>query len=261
MRDLLFVEERRRAILEELRSKGRVSVRALSDRLAVSAVTIRQDLRVLEEEGLLERTYGGAVHHRKESTALELSFHIRQTKKREEKSAIAARAALLVQDGFSVALDASSTVDALVPHLKLFRKLTVVTNSLMIAQHFLDSPHIQVMLPGGRLRRDSISVVGAPQGLPEVNFNIGFFGARGVSATEGAMDIDADEVMIKRAMIARCVHSVVLIDGGKWGQVAPFTFIRPDELRHVITSGDAPSGVVDQVRALGVEVTIAERTQ
>lgn len=257
MAEGLFVEERRRVILEELRDQGRVSVKHLSDRLGVSAVTIRQDLRALEDEGLLERTYGGAVRRDGAAPALELSFHIRQTKKRDEKMAIAHHAASMIQEGYSVALDASSTVFALVPMLKTFHKLTVVTNSLMVAQSLLDSPRIQVLLPGGRLRRDSISIVGVPHGLPDINFNVGFFGARGITAAEGVTDIDADEVAVKRAMVERCVKTAVLVDGSKWGQVAPFTFLRAEDHPVMITTADAAPAQVDALRAAGVQVEVA----
>ena len=257
MRDSLFVEERRRIILDQLRDKGRVSVKDLSEHLQVSAVTIRQDLRALEDEGLLERTYGGAVRHEETAAVPELSFHIRLGKKKREKAAIAERAASMVQDGYSVALDASSTANAIAPLLKHLRKLTIVTNSLIIAQSFLDSPHVQVIVPGGRLRRDSISVVGFPLGLPDINFNIGFFGARGVTVVEGVTDIDGDEVTVKRAMVSRCVLPVIVVDGSKWGQVAPFTFMRPEDLRHVITSDDAPEDTVAHFREMGVHVEFA----
>ncbi len=254
----MFVEERRRVILDQLRDQGRVLVKELSDLMAVSAVTIRQDLRALEEEGLLERTYGGAVPRQSTTVMPELSFHVRQSKQRREKTMIAAAAAALVKEGDSVALDASSTVHALIPHLKTFRKLMVVTNSLIIAQSFLDSPQIQVMLPGGRLRRDSISIVGAPEGLPDINFNIGFFSARGIALLSGVSDVDADEVMIKQVMAQRCVRTVVLVDDSKWGQVAPYTFLRLDQVAHVITNVGAPFDRVAEVRALGIDVTVAK---
>lgn len=259
MPEPLFVEERRRVILEQLKDQGRVSVKDLSALMNVSAVTIRQDLRALEELGLLERTYGGAV--RRESTGVlpEMSFHVRQGKKRREKEAIAAAAALMVKEGDTVALDASSTVFALVPHLKQIRRITVVTNSLNIAQSFLDSPHVTVLMPGGRLRRDSISIVGRPEGLPDVNMNLGFFSARGVALLGGISDVDADEVAIKQAMGTRCVHVVVLVDGGKWGQVAPYTLIKSESVKHIITSDDAPVEMVDQFRKRGVRVDIARR--
>lgn len=259
MPESLFVEERRRVILDQLKEQGRVSVNTLSAAMRVSAVTIRQDLRALEEVGLLERTYGGAVRRETTSVLPEMSFHVRVGKLRREKDAIAAAAAGLVEEGFTVALDASSTTFALVPHLKGFRRLTVITNSLIIAQSFLDSPQVNVLLPGGRLRRDSISIVGRPEGLPDVNLNIGFFGARGVSLLGGVSDVDADEVAVKQVMAQRCVSAVVLVDGSKWGQVAPYTFIRTEQLRYIITNDDAPEDAVRAFRERGVRVDMADR--
>src|SRR5215207_3680839 len=107
--DSLFVEERRRYIMRQLADGGRVSVKVMSEALNVSTVTIRQDLKALEQAGLLERTYGGAVLREAKQAMPEMSFHVRLGKKRREKEAIAAAAAALVKEGHTVALDCSST--------------------------------------------------------------------------------------------------------------------------------------------------------
>lgn len=252
----MFVEERRRIILDQLKQHGRVSVKALSELMSVSAVTIRQDLRALEDGGLLERTYGGAVTRESSTIPPELSFHVRLAKRRAEKQAIAAAAAELLDDGVSVALDASTTAHALVPYIKNLKKVTVITNSLIIAQNFLDSPQIQVLVPGGRLRRDSISTVGRPDGLPDVNLNIGFFGTRGLSLMGGCTEIDPDEVAMKSAMIGRCVQTVILADASKWGQVAPYTFLKPEKILHIISSDEAPDDLVEAFRERGTRVEL-----
>jgi DeoR family fructose operon transcriptional repressor len=236
--------------------QGRVSVKRLSETLGVSAVTIRQDLRALEGEGILERTYGGAVRKVETELPLELSFQVRHQHQWQQKDAIAAAAVSLVRDSYSVALDASTTAYALVKYLKRFSKLTVITNSLIIAQAFLDSPHIQVLLPGGRLRRDSISLVGKPDALPAVNLNIGFFGTRGVSLTAGITDIDADEVAVKQALIARCLKTIIVADGSKWGETAPYTFATLAQIERIITDSSAPQSLVSQFQAHGVQVQI-----
>jgi DeoR/GlpR family transcriptional regulator of sugar metabolism len=261
MPDTLFLEERRRAILEKLKLEGRVAVKDLSERMRVSAVTIRQDLRALEEAGLLDRTYGGAVFRAGQLNVQELSFNVRQLKDRPQKEAIAQAAAALVQDGYSLALDSSTTAYALIPHLKRLDRLTVVTNSLMVAESLLDSPGIRVLMPGGRLRHDSISLVGSPESLPKVNLNIGFFGARGIGEVAGASEIDPDEVAIKQALIARCVCSVFLVSGSKWGQVAAYTLVAPQNLGHIITSSDAPSDLVSRFRQRGVRVDVIAYTR
>ena len=242
--------------MDELKNRGRVSVRELSDAMHVSEVTIRQDLRILESEGMLERTYGGALLREASSGPPELSFHTRMGKKRAQKEAIAFAAAALVRDGDAIALDASSTAFAAASQLKALRRLTVVTNSLHLANFLLDAPQITVMLPGGRLRRDSISLVGRPEGLPDINLRLGLFGARGISVTAGVTDVDMDEVAMKQAMVSRCVDSVVLVDGGKWGQLGAYTFLRLPDVSRIITSDDAPEAIVREVRQAGVEVQV-----
>jgi DeoR/GlpR family transcriptional regulator of sugar metabolism len=254
MSDMQFLEERRKAILGRLQQFGRVSVNTLSEEMGVSTVTIRQDLRALEQLGLLKRTYGGAIRRLPEQTVAEFSFHIRQEQNAAEKDIVARAAALLVKEGDSIALDASTTAYAMVPYLKTLTDLTVVTNSLAIAQSLLDSPHIQVLMPGGRLRRDSISLVGRPELLPDINLNIGFVGAVGITALGGVGDIDPDEVAIKRAMIARCITTVVIADSTKWGRLAPYTVLAPDAIQHVITSIHAPQSLIDTFKDKNIRV-------
>lgn len=254
MSEALFVAERRRAILERLKTDGRVSVNNLSSELRVSAVTIRQDLRVLENEGLLQRTYGGAVSRAINSS--ELAFEVRNQHNPDAKSAIAAAAAALVRPHDTVALDASSTAYALIPHLKQIQQLTIVTNGLIIAQSFLEIEGFNILMPGGRLRKDSVSIVGQPDGLPDINFNIGFFGAHGISRLAGVSDMDAEEVAMKQAMIRKCVHPIIIADASKWDQVAPYTVLPSDSVPHIITAGQPPPELVDQYRQGGTRIDI-----
>ncbi len=256
MSDPLFLEERRRAIIERLEHEGRVTVKELSDMMQVSEVTIRQDLRALEEQGLIERTYGGAVYRGGSMNLRELSFNVRMNKMNKEKQAFAAFAASLVQDGYSIALDSSTTAYALIPHLKKLSKLTIVTNGLMTAHSFLehDERKIRVMIAGGRLRNDSISTVGNPEDLPDINLNIGFFSCHGITPDIGATEVDGDEVMMKQALMSRCLQKVFLIDSTKWGRVAPYTIATSSELTYIITSEDAPEEQVARLRELGVRV-------
>lgn len=250
----LFLEERRRLILEQLKREGRVSVKALSEALNVSAVTIRQDLRTLEEAGYLQRTYGGAVSPSSEQSGPELSFDIRQRRAKHEKNEIARAAAALVQEDDSIALDASTTAFAIIPFLRRFRRLIVVTNSLMVAQNLLDAPQIQVLLPGGRLRRDSIALVDGVTTLPDINLNIGFFGTRGISAVVGFTDSDPDEVVIKRALVQRCLKPVIVAHHDKWDKVAPYVFAEPGAASAIVTTPGVTVERAKAFRSMGVEV-------
>ena len=250
----LFLEERRRAILNELKQHGRVSVKNLSAQMNVSAVTIRQDLRALEKEGFLERTYGGAVLGLHQGGLSELSFDTRQLKSREEKRAIGAAAARMVQSGDTIALDASTTAFAITPFLTPLEDVIVVTNSLIIAQQFVNHARIEVVMPGGGLRRDSVSLVGAPETLPDINVNIGFFGAHGITMDEGITEISPEEVIMKQAMIQRCQSTVIVADSSKWNKVAPFTYIASGDVTRIITTENAPRDMLHDFRAAGVEV-------
>jgi DeoR/GlpR family transcriptional regulator of sugar metabolism len=253
----LFVAERRRAILSKLKANGRVFVNDLSEEMRVSTVTIRQDLRALEREGLLERTYGGAVS--KNTTTeypSELSFDLRRTRNRAAKAAIGAAAAAMVKEGYSIALDASTTAYALIPYLRQFKKLTIVTNNLAVAQSFTNRPGIEILLPGGRFKKETMSIVGQPGALPDINLNMGFFGAGGISLRGGMSDIDPDEVLMKQTMMARCVTPVVVVDGSKWGQIAPYMVLPSGKIERIITTANAPADLVEQFREAGIQVDV-----
>lgn len=253
----MFVEERRSVILEQLSLYGRVFVKELSETLGVSAVTIRQDLQALEDEGLLRRTYGGAMLARDPiGDGSELSFDVRRSKNTEEKDALGRAAAALVQDGYGIALDASTTVCSIIPYIKHLDSLTVVTNNLLAANLLLDAPRVEVLLPAGKLRRDANSIVGQPDSLPDLNLTIGFFSAWGLSLDEGITEVSPEETAMKQALLAHCLAPVILVDSSKWGKIAPYTYTAPGQIQHVLTTDRAPADLVQRFRAAGVAVKV-----
>jgi DeoR/GlpR family transcriptional regulator of sugar metabolism len=247
--------ERRQQILEAVEKAGQLSVLELSTLFDVSEVTIRQDLQALSERGLLLRTRGGAVST---NTMPEFSFDVRQQQYAAQKARIGQAAASLVSPGDTIFLDASTTASAIIPHIKDYPELTVITNSLKTAMSLLDTPQIQVILPGGNLRRESISLVG-PTGeglLAEINVQIGFFGARGVTVEEGLTDVNLNEVAMKRAMVERCRRVIGVVDARKWGKVAASTFALLDQIDVLITDNGAPGDLVQHIRQREVEVIL-----
>lgn len=254
MSNQLFMEERRRTILEQLRQLGRVSVNELSDLLNVSAVTIRQDLRALEEENLLERTHGGAVLPIPKITSPEQSFEIRQMERNRVKEALAAEAAKYVKSGDSIALDASTTAYAMLPHLRKLERLLIVTNSLMVAQYMLDVPHIEVIMPGGYFRRESISLVGHPEHLPDINLTAGFFGAQGISADTGITESSKEEMTINRGLMQQCISAYFMIDDRKWGVIAPYTTTDLKSIAGIFTPTSAPRRLVEDAERQGANI-------
>jgi DeoR/GlpR family transcriptional regulator of sugar metabolism len=250
------LEERRQEILRQVHQAGRVSVSELSQQFGVSEVTIRADLQALADYNLLVRTHGGAVPAGRGLP--ELSLSLRRQQQVMEKSRIGEAAAQLVVDGDAIFLDTSSTALAIAQRLKQRRHLTVITNSLAIAQEMLDAAGVSVVMPGGQLRRETASLIG-PDGLEILRkFNIqkGFFGAHGLSVPEGLTDVSAAEVEVKRPLVAMCRQVVAVLDSTKWGRVGLASFAKMDQIDIVITDTLAPADRIAEVRAAGIEVLV-----
>jgi DeoR/GlpR family transcriptional regulator of sugar metabolism len=252
----LYLEERRQEILSQVSRHGRVSVAELSRQFGVSEVTIRSDLQSLAGRNLVVRTHGGAVpairglHN--------LSLATRRQRQVQEKSRIGEAGAALVADGDAIFLDSSSTALAIAGHLKDHRHLTIVTNSLAVAQEMLDAPGVTVVTAGGTLRRDTASLVGTDglEMLRKYNIQKGFFGAHGINLPEGLTDVSADEADVKRPLVVMCRRVIAVLDATKWGQVGLASFAHLEQIDSVITDHHAPPDLVEQVRSLGIEVVL-----
>jgi DeoR family transcriptional regulator of aga operon len=154
----LYRTERQQELVRCLNECGRATVLELAERFHVSAVTIRADLIELSEKRLLLRTHGGAVSANRGLYESPLADRIgRQI---DEKNRIGAAGAKLIADNEAIILDCSSTALAIARCLKQHREVTVLTNSLAIAQELVEASGITVVMPGGALRRDMLSLTG-----------------------------------------------------------------------------------------------------
>ncbi len=253
MKDNRYLEERQQEILKLINEAGRVTVAGLSRSFGVSEVTIRADLQALASQNLIVRTHGGAVLA---SLAPELSLALRLQQRVPQKNRIGTAAAELVADGDAIFLDTSSTALAIARQLKSRHDLTIVTNSLAVAQALLEAPGVTVVMPGGTLQRDTMSLVGTDglALLQQFNIQKGFFGAHGLSLREGLTDVSAAEAQVKHRMARMCRQVIAVLDESKWGRVGLASFARLDELYCVITSQQAPEELVQPVRAAGINV-------
>lgn len=251
----LYLEERRQEILRQVEQMGRVSVAELSQQLGVSEVTIRADLQALAGQNLIIRTHGGAIST---GNMYELALALRQQRQVQEKSRIGQAAAALVFDGDAIFLDSSSTALAIVQHLKNHRHLTIITNSLVIAQELQDTPSIRVVMSGGTLQRETASLIGVDglELLRKFNIQKGFFGAHGLNLPEGLTDVSADEAEVKRALVHMCRQTIAVLDATKWGRVGLASFARPEQIQTVITDAHAPADLMAQVQAAGIEMVV-----
>ena len=254
----LFLEERRLEILRLIRINGRVSVVELSDQLGVSGATIRSDLQALADNNTIIRTHGGAVPNK--VGFHELSLGKRRQRQIQEKLWIGKEAAAMIIDGDAIFLDSSSTTLAIAQHLKNHRNLTILTNSLVIAQEMLDATGVTVVMPGGQLRQDTASLV-KPRDLEllkGINLQKGFFGAHGITATDGLTDVSPEEAEFKRSLVAACREIIIVLDGTKWGRVGLTSFAQLEEVELVISDSQAPIEYVNSVRKVGTKVKLVE---
>jgi DeoR/GlpR family transcriptional regulator of sugar metabolism len=253
----LFRQERQERIVDLLEQHGRVSVAALSERFGLSQATIRSDLEALVQEGLIVRTHGGAILA--DDSGIEISFELRRRLRAAEKKRIGAAAAAMIEDGESIALDASTTALAIANEIRDRRELTVVTNGIYTALALIDRPGITVFMPGGFLRRDSVSMVGGDgrELIHRYHVQRGFFGAKGIALHEGLTDVNRDEVAIKRDMVQHARQVIAVVDSSKWGRVGFASFAGMDEIDCVITDLDAPPDMVLALEEAGVRVVTA----
>lgn len=150
--------ERRRETMTILQHKKSVLVSELSKRFQVTEETIRRDLERLEKEGLIKRTYGGAVLN--ENISIELPFDVREITNIEAKESIASKVAEFIEDGDTLMIDSSSTVLQLAKHIKKKENITVITNSVNMLLKLNNAENVRVICTGGDMRHSSLSFVG-----------------------------------------------------------------------------------------------------
>jgi DeoR/GlpR family transcriptional regulator of sugar metabolism len=250
----LSQQERMQEVLRMLESRDAVHVTELSKVFAVSEVTIRSDLGQLARQGLVARVRGGV--RALERSQSELGFDLRLRLEVERKRAIARAAAAMVDEGEAIALDSSTTAYYLALELRTKKELVVVTNGLLIAAALAGAPGISVLVTGGMLRLPAMSLVGdlGADALRATRISKGFMGARGLSLDLGLMDLNPDEVRIKKEMASVCELVVGIVDGTKWHRTALLPFVDTDRLDTIVTDTSAPVEQVDAWRARDVEI-------
>ncbi|HVB70175.1 MAG TPA: DeoR/GlpR family DNA-binding transcription regulator [Acidimicrobiales bacterium] len=248
---------RRRAdIAERLRVEGEASISVLATEYGTSEMTIRRDLDYLEEEGLARRARGGAIFLH--SRSYEPPIHQRAGVQAEAKCQIGAAAAATVLEGETIILDVGTTTAAMAKALRHDLEVTVVTNSLLIANELASKPRVRTILTGGTVRPGEMSLVGprAQSAFGEYHCDAVFLGIAAVS-TEGLTEYNEDDAHVKRAAIASARRVVLLADATKLGRVT-FAAVAPlAELDVLITDAAEDHEVVLAAHDLGVEVRCA----
>ena len=253
----LAKEERRRRIRALVDGQSLGSVGELSKQFKVSAVTIRSDLAALSAIGAVVRVHGGALPP---GDTEEVPINIKQTQHHAEKVRIAVAAAELIQDGETVILDSGTTTAEIARQIRglKLRSLNVITNALNIAVLLANAHHVNLIIPGGVLRRKSWSLAGpqAEQALRELQADRLFLGVDSLDPEIGVMTPHVLEAKLNALMIRIARQVVAVTDSSKLLR-RNLSVIAPVEQVHVlITDRAAAPECVAAIRARGVEVLL-----
>jgi DeoR/GlpR family transcriptional regulator of sugar metabolism len=254
----MLAAERRRLISESIRSKGVVSVAQMADALGTTEITVRRDLRTMDREGLLVRTHGGAVLPA--ALGHEPSYSEKAQRAADEKAAIARLAADMVRPGDSIVLGPGTTTLALARLLTHSPELTVVTNSLLVAQALMEAPRVEVILTGGTLRRSIHALVGpaTEESVRALRASQAFISGNGFTAARGLSTPSPVVAATDRALAGAALHVVVLADHTKIGQETMCQTVPAARVQTLITDSRASSTELEAIRGAGVDVLVAE---
>ncbi|MEU6309179.1 DeoR/GlpR family DNA-binding transcription regulator [Streptomyces chartreusis] len=251
----LLAEQRRALILDEVRRRGGVRVNELTRKLGVSDMTVRRDLDALARQGVLEKVHGGAVPVVEASTH-EPGFEAKSGLELTAKEDIARAAAELVAPGSAIALSGGTTTFALAHQLVDVPDLTVVTNSVRVADVFHAAQRTTgprqgaatVVLTGG-VRTPSDSLVGpvADQAIAALHFDVLFLGVHGISVEAGLSTPNLAEAETNRRLVQSARRVVVVADHTKWGVVGLSSFAALEQVDTLVTDAGLENGARSEV--------------
>jgi DeoR family transcriptional regulator, aga operon transcriptional repressor len=249
--------QRRLSILKLLNSAESVNVKELSNDYQVSEVTIRKDLRYLESRNLLFRSRGGAM--RPLRVGIDIAIDDRRKQNPLQKQSIGIAAAQLIHDGDTLILDSGTTVMELAKNLGGFRELTVITNALDIASKLVDYDNMNVIIPGGILRKKSLSLVGvmAAENFKSLKCDLFFFSADGIDVKEGLSTPNLEEAHLCRLVIKASKKVIALVDSSKFQRSGLINITKLDKVDIIVTDEDISPVVLKKLRKAGIEVIVA----
>jgi len=247
----MLARQRQALILERVREDGAVKVADLVRELGVSDMTVRRDLEILDERGLLEKVHGGATSI-VGSALFEPGFALKMTLQQSEKDAIADAAVAFVEPGMAIAISAGSTTYALAQRLARIPGLTVVTNSVRVADVlYQDGLADQTIIMTGGVRTPSDALAGpfAVAALRTVHVDLVFVGVHGMDPHSGFTCPNLLEADTDRALIEAGRRLVVVADHSKWGVIGISSIARLDQADVLVTD----AGLVPEARVILTE--------
>ncbi len=255
------ITKRHNYILEKLARFGSVRIADIAEELGVTTVTIRNDLNILEADGLVYRIHGGARQANPHVTDMKVT--VKDNINREAKRNIAQRAATLIEDNDSIIIGDGSTVYAFAEEIKTrsLQHLNIVTPFLRIGLLFNDMDNVNVVQLGGTVHRESLSVLGedASRALEDCVCSKVFLGADGIDIENGLTTSTIEGAKLLRKMIRTASKTIVLADSTKFGQRGFGHICDIGDIDTIITNDEVSEEVATALEEAGVKLIVATR--
>lgn len=248
--------ERREEIKRILRQKGEVKLKDLETHFNnCSSMTLRRDLKYLEDNGFLKRTRGGAVAMSRLSIASEDIYSDRILENVPQKFAIAKKAQQFIERGRSIYVDSGTTMMLFAREME-DEYLSVMTSGVNIALELIKKQKPSVTIIGGQVNRNTISVSGMTSCsfIREVNIDIAFVAASGFSMENGFTSGTYTECEIKKEVINRARMKIVMMDSKKVDKIMPFTYATMEDIDILVSDGELGEEILREADRKGVQV-------
>lgn len=254
----LFAEERKRRIALYVKDRGRVTVADLCAEFSVSPATMRNDLQVLHERGLLKRTHGGAMANNQAN--FDPITNEKSSRFLKEKQAMAKEALKYIHEGDSIALDAGTTIFELAKILGQFKKLQVVTYDLNIAAFLDANTEVSLYVAGGEVRWGHHYMIGntALDSMERLHVDTFFMGANGIHLQTGITTPQLDTAVIKERIIENARHCILLADSSKLDNISFAKFAEIQDVDVFITDNCGDMEYISLLRDAGMKIDVAE---
>jgi DeoR family transcriptional regulator of aga operon len=256
-RDTMSIAERHKYILEQLNKNGFIKVVPLARELDVTVVTIRKDIKLLEEQNLLFKMHGSAmpVNPHVPDVSVDIKNGIRST----EKNLIGRAAAKLIDANDSIIIASGSTISAFVGNITISGYLNVVTPSLRVAMALTEKEDVRVTIMGGEIHRKSLSVRGeyAARAFEEITCSKLFMGIDGIDPEFGLTTSNVEEARLSKHMMDAATRTIILADSSKFGQRGFGRICSLERIDTIITDKGITGAMQDIIEDAGVRLIIA----
>lgn len=249
---------RRRAILEQVKESGEVLITDLSKQFDVSEVTIRNDLEYLERKNLVMRARGGAFNS-ENHVGIDQSIMDKSKIHALEKMSIGRRSVQLIKEDETIILDSGTTTAEIARNLEDFRHLTVITNALNIVSLLIGRSNINLIVPGGVLRQNSMSLIGplAEKNLGNFFVDKAFISTDGFDTRQGIFTPNIEEASLNMVMIRIAQEVILVTDSSKFTRKSLVFICGLDKIKTVVTDKGISNEDKKRLEDAGIRVLIA----